>query len=360
MYDLFTKARPTSTGTLRPPEYAFLERSLLRELQVVKKYYRTHYKQVSSNNLFANLINTLQLNDTMDDYRYSRFIEDQVDRVVRPFKITTEANKGWVHEKGIVLGPQCHETIVSVENEDTFLNVEDNWWDLKPVTFLYHTRTDINFPILNNTTKGKGFGSLAINIPMLAIKYRYWVKEMKKRSVDIPSVFFFVGTMVLPDLLDSYLDIAIFNRLDQKMAGIPTRQYPSPHPFYLTDYTSRVDRFNEQLIVLFQGKNYTCERLLYDTPLIVKTRLSELLSKPKGIINRNNEWVFVLRYIPFIRFMTQHYVNHGSSDQFYRNRIYTHLLSIKNDRQLSSIGSRETSEYYQSILEATVDKVQHK
>lgn len=354
MFDLFFSKPRLQGGVIKPPEFAYLKRSLQNELKNVKYYYRNHYKKVAANNLFANLLNSLIIREELDDYQFSRVIEDQADSITRRFGIASNMFRGQVHEKGIVLGPETKEILVSVVNEESFIDDGDNWWDMKPINYLYHTRTDVGLPILNNTTKGRGFGILSINVPMLAVKYRRWRRWAITNDPSLPSVFEFVGKFVLPDLLDSYLDIAIFNRLDQRQAGLPLRKYPSAHPFYLTDYSDRIDRFNEILLDQYHSRKNDPEQLLYNIPLITSDTALAMVTVRQSGMNRNNDWVYLLRNIPFYRFIARHGIQHNRPNQYYLNQMYNQLRYLRNDQIFNGIGTKDTVNYFRDILNDTI------
>ena len=351
MLDFFHLKPLNNGGTIRPAELPYLRRTLQQELSVVKRYYRKHYKKVESKNLFANLINCFPMLLHLDDYSFSRTIEDQAETFLRSFNIVSTMNHGKVQKKGVLLGPQTEEIVISVNNEDDFLGVEDRWWRLEPVTYLYHTRSDLGLPVLNNTTKGQGFGILAVNIPMLLVKYRYWVAYQKTLSEDIPSVFQFVGTFVLPDVVRSYFDIAVFNRMDLQTSETGVlRKYPSSHPFYLTDYSDRIDKMADAVIKRYQGQAPNLERAVF-TPLIFKDSLLEIMKRPSGPVNLNNEWAYLLMMLPYYRFLIRTFVGERNKNTAFLNKLATSMRRLKHSTVFNQTGSTTLDKYIQDLLE---------
>ncbi|MFO5836938.1 hypothetical protein ACLBSM_33145, partial [Klebsiella pneumoniae] len=58
---------------------------------------------------------------------------------------------------------------VSTSESFDLKDLNKTWYKLSPVTYLYHTRTDTNLPIMNNTTQGRDYVVTLKNIPMLPV-----------------------------------------------------------------------------------------------------------------------------------------------------------------------------------------------
>lgn len=208
MYDLFKRPATRFTGAMTYPQLAYLNRHFQTQVRDVKKFYYLHPKFVDAKNALGNLLIHIPIRTDLDDQRYSRYVEDMSSGVSRAFGFTSPVYRGKVHESGVVLGPRTNEVVITISTQVDVTNFDREWYKASAVRCLYHTRTDLGLPVLNNTTPGAGWGVTTVDIPMLALQYRYWLKYQVDHMEQKESVYRFIGGFVLPNMIDSYLDIA--------------------------------------------------------------------------------------------------------------------------------------------------------
>lgn len=350
MLDLFGNALPGNSSLKIPKDYQYLKRSLEKELDTIQRHYRLNSKVFPSQHPLVKLITMLPLAWNADDYQYANIITDCHSDITRRLGFTDYQNKGSVFTKGFLLGESTREAVLCVSNDSLFLDMDENWYKIKPVQYVYHTRSDVSFPLLNNNLKGNGFGLLTIDVPLLMVKYRHWVTYQKRKGESIPGPGAFITSFVIPDALASYMDIAIFNRMDLKLAELPLRQYPSSHPFYLTNYTARIDNFNNELLGKYQNLHTSAGNVLMGMPGFFHTRLLELIQRPNTVINRNNEWFYVMQRLPFYRFILR-LITHGYvNDTFFVNKFNMSMRQLKNNGSFRQAPDAKFTQYFLSIF----------
>lgn len=340
MYTLFRDDPIGSKGVVLDPNRPYLQRQFKQQLRDVTNYYRRHPKVVDSRNLFALIISHFVLEFRSDDAAWAKKVEDQARGLIRTLGITDAINRGKIFDKGVTLGPQCEEVVMSsIERFDT-TGIRSRWRDLQPVRYLYHSRSDINLPIMNNKTPGRGYGVLMINIPMLMVQYRHWVYSTYG-PVDGDSVNFykFIGGYVLVNSLESYLEIAYFNRLSRQAYNLPTTKYPLPHPFYIPDYTRNVDAIAKRTIeqrVMFTGM---VTELAHSTPMLLKDNLWQIVQLPRGPVTLQNEWALALARVPFIKYLVDSVKQAPGYDRTQTNEILHDLREAMHSQSLRMAGS---------------------
>jgi hypothetical protein len=261
-----------------------------------------------------------------------------------------------VHEQGVTLGKNSDE-ILLVSDDEFPLPEGEGWRDLTPITYLYHTRVDLGFPILNNHDQVRGYGVTVVNVPMLALQYRCWIKEQQQRFADIAdsqvnSVFRFIGSYPLPNAIVSYFDIAVFNRLTKRFKGMGLPKLPVPHPFYLTDYSARVDSYCDKILESNRQRSGDLEQVVYTTPMVLKESLWEVMYLPSDPVTRHNEWALNIARLPYIRYLIEATVTSSGGDKRFTNELYTSLIDARYDRIFQGVGShRVVQQYRQSIQE---------
>ena len=356
MIDLFGNASG-SVGLHIPPEYNYIKRSLVKEAEIVKRHYRLNAKPFPNQHPLMRLIEMLPLAWSADDYQYSNIIEDAALGLSRTLGFTSDCFKGQIFTKGFLLGPDTREAVLSIHNEEFFLDTDKTWYKLNPINYVYHTRSDVTIPLLNNKTKGSGYGLLTINIPMLMVKYRHWYKWQKSKGDSIPPASSFITSFVLPDLIDSYMDIAVFNRLDQQLADLPLRKYSSSHPFYLTDFTDKIDAFNRSVLTYYKNRRVNGHAVITGFPMFFHANLGSLLEQPEGLINRNNDWFYIIQRLPFFRFLLRLQDNGYINDTYFTNKLKITLKRIKYDGGFRQTNDPQFLSYFTEMFESLVNHI---
>src|SRR5690606_31898713 len=113
----------------------------------------------------------------LDDSSFVKYVEDIMDPLVKTFGFVSPISRGNVFNKGVTIGNGNPEVIIAHSSPFLIDTTNGKWRDLTPFTYLYHSRTDINLPVMNNHMKGFAYAIGAINIPMLALQYRCWRKR---------------------------------------------------------------------------------------------------------------------------------------------------------------------------------------
>ena len=356
MLNVFKSTPRLRGGVLRSSELAYVRRVMFKECDTVKAYYRKHYKRIENNHILVKLIKSFSLCRHLSDYEYAAYIQDASREMIRKLGFVDHFNKGVLHTGGVLLGPNTVEAVVcTTDNNENYYNSEERWEDLVPMRYLYHTRSDVNLPLMNNTTAGKGFGILAIDIPMLLVKYRNWVNDQSRTQDQIPGVAYFIGTQVLPDIVPSYLDIAVFNRCDLRYTQLPLRTYPSPHPFSVPDYTKQIDSLNEDTLKLTDNRSGDMGEILINIPLIFNDSAYELVQPAQHQLNYNTEWVYLLQILPFIYFAAKHKrtLTMSSTEA---QQLLAHLRGMKSSRVFDTVGNnKEYSDRFYGIVDKTID-----
>lgn len=350
MYTLFRNAPSRTSGVYVFPELSYIRRMYAEQIEDVKAYYARAPKPVNAKNLFGNILLHYQIRMDLDDYAFSRMIEDKSDALIKAFGLTATNSRGKVFQSGVTLGEKTSEVVIATYEPFDMTDLKKNWRKLTPVRYLYHSRTNLDLPIMNNTTPAKGYGITVVNLPMLAVMYRYWLR-WQANADQKEVVYRFIGSCVLPNAIDSFLDIAFFNRMARASLGIGTPNHASPHPFYLTDLTPRVDRvinaYHEQSL----QRTKDLEQLAWATPMLVKDNLFQLAAIPREPVTRQNEWAISLARLPYVKFLVNRVKQASGTDRSQLNDVKIALLEARWDSVLSTINDAELVEQFKTQVD---------
>lgn len=360
MHELFRTPSRRFVGEHLFPEMPYLRRSFADLIDDIKAYYYRFPKRVDADNILGNLLVHIPVRMDMDDRRYLRFVEDVAQGVSRAFGITSSTYKGKVHERGVTLGEKTNEVLISHHGDTDISNAKATWRTWSPLTYLYHTRIDLGLPVLNNKSPGKGHGVSVIDIPLMALQYRYWLKHQASITDQKESVYRFIGGFVLPNTLESYTDIAFFNRLARLSLKLPTQRFPTPHPFYVTDYSARVDALCEKIIATQEHRSGDIEQVVYTTPVLVQRRLWDTMQLPKGPVTRANDWALQIARLPYIKYIVETSVHSDRGDRTYLNQLYLSLIEANQDNIFTGVGSPDVVKHYRMQIRDLIALMENK
>lgn len=348
MYRLFRELPLNKLGAIRDVNLPYIRRIYAGLIKDVQTYYRKRPKHIASNNLFAEIIKQFVVEFRSDDFTYANKVEKQMDRLISAMGLTSPVHRGKIFQ-GITLGQKAHEVVIASYDEFPTQGLGRTWRELKPLRYLYHTRTDVQLAIQNNSTPGKAYGVVMVNIPMLLVQYRYWLRWQQGlgEPETVESPMRFVGAFVLPNAIESYLEISWFNRLARNAKGIPNAKYLSPHPFYVTDMSDRLEKLATFTNNIAITKAVGLQAAAAAVPGITNETLFETVQLPRSVVTLQNEWAIAMARLPYIQYLTWLLKKDGRYDRSELNSVVIDLMETVYDSTFRQFGNNEFVKQFQ-------------
>ena len=358
MYDLFKGVPSRKTSAYVFPELIYVKRVYRGMIDDVKSYYRRYPKHVTGGNILGDILRHIHIRMDLDDRAFAAMVEDTCDPLVKSFGMTSSISRGKSFTKGVTLGEATSEVIIANTERFDTSNLKQTWRELTPFRYLYHSRTELNLPIMNNRTPGKGYGIATINIPMLAVMYRHWLKQHQPTDGTNDTIYRFIGGFVLPNAINSYLDIAFFNRLARSAQGIGSPSFPTPHPFYLTDMTQRMEHAITIVNASSVRRNDDIEQLAWCTPVISDENLFQTAGIPRDPVTRQNEWAIILARLPYVKYLVSQALKGANGiDRSAFADIKVALLEARWDNTVRTIGDPELARIYETQVAQVLELI---
>lgn len=293
---LFNTSDTIARSILRYADWNYVRAGLQRNLTNIKNYYNSRVMSVKSNHLLCRIINTADISHNLEIERYYDILDSNANRISNAMFMTSPVSKGRLFD-GFFYGQGCIEVIIS--NNESFDPVVayKNWKTISPVTVLLHPRTDLEMLLPNGkeTSSEKGLCIISINIPMLLIQYRGFVDEQlyldTTDGTGLQTVAHFVHRFVLPGMLDTHLDLAIFNRLTKVANGEIMGTVYKKHPFGQVDYSNKVTAIHERMVQDFKQRTMEYAGILEMIPAVVCNSMLQALKLPDIAPTRQIVWV---------------------------------------------------------------------
>lgn len=345
MHTLFDSIPTTSRGTVSVPEFLYVKGGMSRDLAEVMQYYHERVKAVTNNHLLVRLIRSMNVSMKRDYMSFLDAVEDRALDLSRTLGLTSPVNSGEVHTPGVFYGEGVDEIIVSVSEDFDPHDYASRWRELQPIKVLRHPFTDITHPVLKGEYdyKEEGIAVIAIDIPKLMFQYRCWWDEEKGIDGEAErTTNQFIAMYPIPNMMPTHLDVAIFNRMHAMLLGEPVADFEKVHPFYVTDYTKKLDSIIEKTLALLVRKRLTFDDIMLSVRLVSSHNLFEAAILPKVAKTRQVKWALVMARLPLIKFLLK--LNEEAdnySNKFYLTRIKVSLKEIRSDRTLTRVLPRK-------------------
>jgi hypothetical protein len=294
-----------SQGILKYSEWNYIREGLLRNLQTVQNFYRTRVYAVKTNHILAQLITNIGVSHKLDIERFYQLVDARANSLGMTFKLTSAISKGALFN-GIFYGHGCTEIIM---NDSALFDPRDavkNWKNLAPVKSIMHPKSDLGLLLPNGKITGfeTGLAVISINIPMLAIQWRCFAEDQLYNDISegqsLQGMQHFIHRYVLPNMLPSHLDYALFNRLSNILNGKPMGNNVRQHPFVLIDYTNRVDNVHSRIINDLASRVMEYQAILRMIPAVSLPSMLEVMTIPENAPTRQVLWAEILSRLQVI------------------------------------------------------------
>lgn len=326
MLDIFNSPPGSFPNQRQPPDLPYLRRMYQREIATLQFYYQNRVYAVKNQNLLVRMIQHI---DTPMDYNVDQFIEVTRTRapyIAKAFRLTSEIDYGNIHS-GPFYGEDTNEILLYNDEYFNPIYFEKNWKRIVAVSCIWHPRSDMGFMLPNGrpSSTDVGLAVSAINIPLLALQYREFLKEQLLQRQDKQSMLgpnHFVHMYVLPNMMYTHTDIVIINRMMNLFYNRAMGVSKHKHPFPIVQYENKLDNVLLKIIDEYKDRPMEYPWLLNIIPGISKNSGLETLQLPDIPPTRQVWWSMVLSRLDIIKFL----IDLGGTESIRRNMVHLNQL----------------------------------
>lgn len=284
MQKFFNTPTGVNHGTLQSRNWEYAKNGILRNLDSAINYYSTRDFTVKSQHLLVRILHSLGVSQGINFDRYYDIIDFKALRIGSTFQLTSSISYGIIHD-GIFFGPNSKEVIIVINESFNHYDVLRNWKTVRSVNVLSYPRSDLSLMLADgrDNDSAEGISVISINIPMLAVQYRAFCLEQYKISLsggNTRTAAHFVHRYILPNMLYSQVDLAIFNRFSNLVLGAPMSESKTKHPFFLLEYDKNVDDYLKMLLEYIDNSPRDFENILQLLPAVSKKNMQEVMFMP--------------------------------------------------------------------------------
>jgi len=305
MFNLFTNSKKLTEHQFTIKQYSrldFIKRRYKSELLRIKEYYRNRERVTSNSHMLNKLIQLIVPNIELSDINYLKIVSADAIYYARHFGLINNNSFG-SYKENMFYNSNSIEVLYYVENYIDILNLKNNWKELVPIKCVYNEDTDLDFyvPYGKKDYTSLHMSVYEVDIIMLMMQYKYWALERIKNNDGIsPNTF--LTMVVFPNMMDSILNISLFNRFIMLSKGISPDSFKYDHPFHVIDMSYDIDIVLSDIIDDLQYENIYIEQLLSTLFSITEDEqdMLDVLRINKQFFTRQSEsilWISRTRYI---------------------------------------------------------------
>lgn len=312
MYNLFTNVSKVRSVSFALPAYEYLRKAFLYDIDRLIDFKRSFPKAVRSDHLLIKTLQSINVVFNGDLEIYRSIVESRTNQISGGLGYCSDFYKGrpFYGSKAQFYGNKTVEIIIATDEDFSLRDAQLTWKTWRPVRVLAHPRSDFTIETIDgtNTFSESGVCVIEVNIPMLACQYQMWLAEQRKEQVAIPrTIGHFLSMYPLTNAVYSHLDVSLLNRFSRRLLGEPVGNADDYVPFYIQDYSKRIDDLIESVNREFVRRPMPWEDVLRNIPSIIDGNMLEVIRLPKIARNHQSIWallaarLFVTTYLLALR-----------------------------------------------------------
>jgi hypothetical protein len=334
MYKLFSKRFEANNSIIKPPGFELLRRTYQKEIFNIINYYNNRVYAVKSNHILCRVINTSLASFNNDLDRYVEIINARSPYVAKHFNFTSPINYGVEHD-GFFYGKGNSEIIIYDEEYFNPYYEIAHWRQIKAVQVLYHEFSDMGLllPKGENISSDKGLVIIKINIPLLLVQFRGFLQEQFTKNKETDSrlgITHFVHMYVLPNMLQSHIELNIINRIMNLFYSAPMGEALGKHSFYVTNYDDKLDNVLTDVLKHIENTGYLFYTYLKNIPSVFDRDMQESLLMPDMAKTKQIWWALIISRLRIMKFL----IDCGDSRGLASNNSYVNKLKLDLKRVL--------------------------
>jgi hypothetical protein len=365
MFNLFDLGAELTEPLVKQAQWRYIRDGLRRNVDKVLEYYRTNPTAVAGDHFLVRLLQSISVPKSLDIERYYDNVTVVAPHLSSVMGMTSAIYKGTLFN-GIFYGRNSREVLISQTNFFDLRKVPENWMNLTPIRVVTCPITSLGLDIPD----GRGFISselplldtvsvFTIDIPMLATMYREFRRNEWQVQIDRGwedserSLMMFLRMYVLPNMLATQIDQVIFNRAYALRFGLPRDNMKNRHPFYLTDFSAKLDQMLMELNGWLEAAPRTFQGLLKSYPAVFKENLYQSMELPDYPPTRQIIWAMLYSRLKVFYFLIMT-MSQSARDKngTVLNRLFREIRMIRNARIMEQVLPLNYQEAVDEVINA--------
>ena len=298
-----TKNQPFNMARKSFPKMDYIRRRYNIEINRLITYYQDRNKFINNSHILVRAIGGLLPESSKEDIDYFKYLESGLEFINKHYKFTSNTSTGILHEN-LFYNSNSYVIVNSVRTNINLFLLKHNWFKQIPIRVTYNTSSDLDFYIYDKSKipKNTSLMSIEIDLVLTGMMYKYWRNKqlMDGKSVSLSR---FIANILLPRMMLSNIDIAMFNRCKNLFYNGSNPDFIIDHPFHVTDLSKGIDGVMSDAINYIHNSSFTLDQLLYNIPPLLKDNMKDVLWINNLNPTRQSLWSLWLSRIEYMNFL---------------------------------------------------------
>lgn len=359
MLDIFlTRYDPIAYPIKQWSKWDYIKRVTLRELNRVTYYYHTKSRFTNNTHILSRLVRMLRTDVNIDLTSYFKSVDISSEYIARQFGFVSNKSKGLVLNN--IFYKNENVIINYVNNDFNIFDIKNNYTNLSPIRVIYSNDYVIDYYQFDNskTNTFKTLTIIELDVNLMLIMYKFWALDRIKKEDSI-NPNYFIPQVILPNMVKTYLDIAVFNRLLNLFYKIDmSEQQIISHPFHVIDLHRQIDTVLSDVIDKIENKTITIEQLLLTIPTFINNNMIDTLFINRPFYTRQSEWAIWVARLKYTCFLLDILGDRGiARNTSMLNKLPAKIRMLKN--RSTDIITQLPNELY-SEVKTYLDKIENR
>ena len=308
MISLFKTYPSGSSGVLLPNNWQYIKTGFQYNLEKVKTFYHIYPLLINANHFLVRLIESIEVPMSQELERYYTNVDTIALNVSMNLRMTSARYKGTTFD-GIFYGKGSTELLLATDDYFDYNYVNENWDRVSAIKVLLHPKSDMDMsiPVGKSYTQERGLSVIEINVPKLMVQYRAFVNAQSNNLSGVDkSIYQFIGGYVLPNMLDSHNEIALFNRIYKAAFGTlndGTNESVFRHSFVMPNYVPFLDIAIKNILGNINVGLKTFPNVLKTLPSFHSVNMYKDLIMPDIVATTQVDWLLVASRMKVVDFL---------------------------------------------------------
>lgn len=307
MHELFNSPESVQYGIPRFGGQQWVREGFRRNVRQAADFYHHNAAAVASDHFLVRLLGSIDVALTHNLERYYDLVDSLALNLSVALKMTSSISAGHFFP-GVFYGPESSEILLAHTADFDFQATDQHWREAEAIKVLRMPRSDLGLNLPDGQASGTeaGLAVVAINIPMLAVQYRAFRADQQASvgSDSQKSIAQFVHMYVLPNMLWSQTDQALFNRLLKIARGEELGQSLKHHSFAMpAGYSDKLTDLLVSVLYALRRQSLPFEGMLAAIPAVSAASMKEVMRLPAMAQTRQVVWALTIARLPALNLL---------------------------------------------------------
>lgn len=365
MYNILNNESQIRATSLKSFGLDYVKRELMDvHVNRYKEYRRDNPGYVKSNHILTRILGMIDIPFTGNLPDYYIKVTGIINRLSGVMGFCTDAHHGRVFSDSEFYGKGVGEVFIAV-GDDTLTpsDIWNNWREMSPVRILSHPFYGCGVVELDGrldlpTVPSGSMVIIEINIPLLACQYQLWNMASRFNLPDgvNPPVSNFITQVVIPNVLESHLDVGVLNSIHHLLGGSEYGFMDSDMPFYVTDYWPRLEKGLNEVVERFTSQKMYWRDVLANIPVFGKTNLLQTIELPDVAQTNQVIWALMAARLNCCAMLLKlDSLSNNERNDADKVRIRRSLIEADSGKYLTARLPREVADYFEQFIKTYIE-----